>query len=267
VFYNDTFSQHEISLGYFQLMLGEKTLADIWHISCLVARNMVLRKELLWILGAAALLGLLTWLVEPERKRSFCVLGAFLVLSFLVYCMSLMAMYVTSMSLEAALELQSADRYFRIWEIMALSLLAVYSAALTEHNRKGTVVRLVLTVGVIVLGISCYGGIRHIGQLRDYDLERRVRAEAPIFEYGVAPGYSYLICAEDDRVWFPAFLWMFHLDTDDTLQIKVTDESQLAVEKNYDYVVILDENNPIIENWLAKTYPEQVGRTVIQCFK
>ena len=49
--------------------------------------------------------------------------------------------------------------------------------------------------------------------------------------------------------------------------MKVTDKSQMAVEKNYDYVVILDAGNPVIEAWVEENYPEQAGRTVIQCFK
>ena len=36
--------------------------------------------------------------------------------------------------------------------------------------------------------------------------------------------------------------------------------------KEYDYVVILDENNPIIENWRQENYPQNAGRQVIQHF-
>lgn len=267
VFYNNTISQHEISLDYFSLHLGEKTLADAWQISCLVARAMVSRRELAVLLGVLAVLWVLTWLLAPERKKGLWALTAFLAAFFLVYGISLMAMYISSMALEAALELQSIDRYIRIWEIMALYLLAVYAAALMGSVRQERLVSLLLTVGMAWVWVGYYGGIRSIAQPGYSDTATRLRYEVPIAEYGVQPGYSYLICADNDRDQFPAFLWAYHLDSNRTLQIKVTEEAQLAVEKHYDYVVILDQDNPVIEQWVEKTYPDQAGRTVIQCFK
>lgn len=267
VFYNNAISQHEISLEYFQVHLGEKTPGDMLTIIGLVARDMVLRRELLWVWTAAAVLGLATWVLAPEKKRDFSCLILFFLVSFLVYAISLMAMYVTSMSLEAALELQSADRYFRIWEITAFFLLAVYGIALTEHLSHAAPVSLALTAATVLLTFGCYGSFQHIGQVRNYELQRRIRAEAPIDEYGVAPGYSYLICDQDERVWFPAFFWMYRMDTNQVAQVRVTGDELTELEKHYDYIVILDEGNPAIEAWVADTYPEQAGKTVIQCFK
>lgn len=273
VFYNNTISQHEISLDYFSIHLGEKTLADAWQIICLTAQAMVFRRELLYVLGLLAVLWVLTWLLAPQRKKQLRDLTAFLGISFVVYAVSLMAMYISSMSLMAALELQSIDRYIRIWEILAFYLMAVYAAALMTGVRQERLVSLLLTAAMACVWVGYYGGVRTIAQPQYYGTEarydpaERLRYEAPIAEYGVQPGYAYLICAEDNVLWYPAFLWAYHLDSNDIMQIKVTEEAQLDIEKNYDYVVILDEDNPVIEGWVEKAYPDQAGRTVIQCFK
>ena len=266
VFYS-TVSQHEISVDYLSARLGEKTLADIVTILGRMAKALVVRGEFFCVLAAAAVPGILTWALAPEGKRRYLSLLRFLGVTWVVYGISLMAMYVTSMSAQAALELQSADRYIRVWEMMAYFLLAVYTLDLMGRVKKEGLISLVLTGAMAALWLGYYGTPMTIARDQRNSPALRLRYEAPIWEYGVERWHSYLICAEDDVLWYPAFLWGYHLDSDRFLQIKVTDESQMAVEKDYDYIVILDENNPVIENWVAKTYPDQLGRTVIQCFK
>lgn len=266
VFYR-TVSQHEISADYLNARLAEKSMEDIWTIVCRMAGTMVLRGEFLCVLAAVAVPGILTWILAPECKRRYLALVWFLGGAWVVYAVSLMTMYVTSMSLQGALELQSADRYVRVWEILAYGLVAVYALELTGKVSRERLVSLLLTAAMTVLWLGYYGGPMNIARDQRNSSVLRRKYESPIWEYGVAKERSYLICAEDDVLWYPAFLWGYHLDSNQILQIKVTEESQMEAEKNYDYVVILDQNNPVIEAWVAKTYPEQVGRAVIQCFK
>jgi hypothetical protein len=49
-------------------------------------------------------------------------------------------------------------------------------------------------------------------------------------------------------------------------QIVVTESAQLDCEKDYDYVVIFDKDNPVIRQWLQESYPDRVDQTVIQHF-
>lgn len=267
VFDNSGIRQHEISLRYFRQILGEKSLSDACHIALLVVKAMVLRRELLWLLGAVALLGGLTWLFTPERKKAYCHLLGFLLAAFIVYGISLVGMYVCSMSLEGALELQSADRYYRIWEALAWYLLATYGAAQISACAARRWAGLLLAAAMGCCGLVNYGVSPWFFRFPMYYDGERVRNEAPIAEYGVEPGRSYLICAEDDRAWTAAFLWGYCLDSNQIRQIHVTQEEQLDVARQYDYVVILEEHNPVIEAWVVENHPEQAGKTVIQCFR
>lgn len=266
VFYNSV-SQHEISLEYFLGKLGEKNLADVGTIALLLVKAMVLRRELTVLLGALAVAGMLTWLMVPRKGKQLGELTVFLMASFVVYGVSLLAMYVFSMSREAALELQSDDRYIRIWEMMAYYLLAAYTLDLMPMIRKERLVSIALTAAMVVLWLGYYGMPMTIAHDQGNSSAVRHSYEQLIWDYGIERGRSYLFCAENDNYWYPAFLWGYHLDSNRILQMKVTDESQMAVEKNYDYVVILDAGNPVIEAWVEENYPEQAGRTVIQCFK
>ena len=266
VFYSSV-SQHEISAEYLSSRLGEKTLADIGTILFRMAKALIVRPDLACLLAVLAVPGVLTWALVPEKKKEYVSMLRFLAISWVVYGISLMAMYVTSMSLEGALELQSADRYIRIWEIVAYYLAAVSILELVPRLGRESVVSLALVAAMAALWLGYYGMPMTIVHEQRNDPAARRGYEAPIWEYGVARGRSYLICAQDDVYWYPAFLWGYHLDSNRFLQIRVTEAADMEAEKYYDYVVILDEDNPVIEAWVAEHYPDQAGRTVIQCFK
>lgn len=267
VFDNSAIRQHEISLRYFKQILGGKSLSDAYTIALLTVKAMVLRRELAWLLGAMLLLGGLTWAFAPEQKKTYGRLLAFLAIAFLVYAISMVGMYLFSMSLEGALELQSADRYYRIWEAFAWYLLAAYAVALFSACPGRRWAGVLLTAAMGCCMVFNYGSSRWFFRFPQYYDGERVQNEAPIAEYGVEPGKGYLICAEDDRAWTAAFLWGYCLDSNQICQIHVTQASQLDVARQYDYVVILDEDNPVIEDWVAENHPEQAGKTVIQCFR
>lgn len=269
VFYNRTVSQHEISLEYFKMRLSDKTLADCWKIMGLVLREMVLRKELAVLLGLLAVLWALTWGLVPERKQQLAGLTVFLGAMFVVYTVSLGAMYISSMSLKGALELQSSIRYVRIWEHAAFYLLGVYGVSLMGQTKSSKVTELVLIGAMTCSWICVCGEARSFLKDPEYDYGSmaRVRVEAVMKEYGVEPGRSYLLCTENEMAMMEQFLWVYNMDSSRVLTVKVAEEAHMAMEKYYDYVVILDRDNPVIEKWVAEHYPNQVGQTVIQCFK
>ena len=99
-------------------------------------------------------------------------------------------------------------------------------------------------------------------------VEEREKIEMPIWEYGVSPEWSYLILGDlrPEVQVFQKYIWIYHMRTTEVNVMAVTDTTQLDVEAEYDYVIILDEDNPIITSWLQKKYPEHEGKTVIQHF-
>lgn len=267
LFYQNTVAQHEISLEYFKMRLSDKSLADCGQIALRMLKAMILRRELTVVLGLLALLWAVTWLLAPEQKKQLIKLSGFLGAMFGVYAVSLIAMYISSMSLEGAMELQSADRYIRIWEMAAVYLMAAYGVSLVDRVRRSRILALVLAAGMAYAWLGAFGDARTILDCFCYEPQKRVPSETLIADYGVQSGMSYLLCAEEDVILFERFFWMYQMDSNRVHQMKVEEESQMEVEKYYDYVVILDENNPVIESWVAKTYPDQLGKQVIQCFK
>lgn len=124
----------------------------------------------------------------------------------------------------------------------------------------------VLLLTVLVGMWGSLEGFQTVFQSRS-DPSQRQYLESILDEYGVEKGYSYLICAQDGVYHYEAYVYRYCLDTDRVAQIQVAQASQMEIEKDYDYIIVLDEDNPVIAQWIAEHYPEQAGRQVIQCFK
>ena len=151
-------------------------------------------------------------------------------------------------------------------DILLYLLLCAYTFALLAQSPKGKLgAQCVLLAAVIGLwGVT--GNFQLVTQTRN-DPQRRLAVETVLDEYGVAKGFSCLVCEKEDVTKYSAYVCRYFLDTDQVQQIRVTEPSQLENAKNYDYIIILDTENPVIESWVAEHYPEQSGKQVIQDIK
>lgn len=268
VFRNAAGGQHAVSLSYFQMRLGEKSLEDMARILKGVAVYAVTRKELWWLVGWLAGLGGLTCVLLPKRKTQWAVLAGWSGGGYVLYALSLAGMYIFSMGLDGALGLECIDRYMKTIDTAILYGAVAWSVFLLEQTAPGGG-RMAAGALLLTALVGMWGsleGFQTVFQSRS-DSSQRQYLESILDEYGVEKGYSYLICAQDGVYHYEAYVYRYCLDTDRVAQIQVAQASQMEIEKDYDYIIILDEDNPVIVQWIAEHYPEQAGRQVIQCFK
>ncbi len=269
VFLNAENSQHALSWTYFQRRLSERSAQDILLILERFFSYAVTRQEFCWLAAWMVLLGALTKLFRRERKKAYWVLAGFTAGVYLLYSLSVAAMYVLSMERDLALKLESAQRYMRIVDLFLLYGMAVYSLDLMANVKTRW---RCLAAGTTAAGLMlamlmlCDMDNRWVWR-QENQVEERMYIQGVLEEYGVQKGYRYLVCAQTPYLGYPGYLCRYILDTDQVLQIKVTDYEQMEVEKNFDYILIFDEENPVLSEWILGHYPEQSGRTVIQCFK
>lgn len=268
VFWNASQGQHAISLEYFQMRLSEKSPENLLEIFKRVCLYVITRKEVLWLLGGMACLALLTVWLKRDWKDKFAQLAKFSLLLYAVYSLSLAGMYMFSMGVQSALDMESIDRYIRTIDIALYLLMCAYMFALFSQLEG---IRIRSGAGLLALAaLVAFWGVAEnfqlVTQTRN-NPEKRLYLENILAEYGVARGFSYLVCDEEEVVKYAAYVCRFCLDTNEVKQIKVTDPSQMEIEKDYDYIIILDTDNPVIENWVAEHYPQQAGSQVIQCIK
>ena len=262
-------SRHAISVAWFAKTIAGKTDAQILDTAKQFLTFAFSRKELVWILGWTGCLTALALCMRKNRRECLKIWVGILGL-YMLYAVGTLGMFVFSMPETQGLP--GVERYMRTGDIACYYLIAAIAVLLGSQMPR-TAMR--WATGVVFMGLCVFGWYFQTGEqagvpLLRCSMELRERLEAPIGEYGVARRRSYLLCVDDadDIGWnqFPCWIWRYNMETGDVKQIKITEESQLAEESRYDYLVIYDQDNPIIQQWVQQHYPDQMGKQVIQHF-
>lgn len=262
-------SQHAMTLNWFSKIVGDKTKEDILDITGEFLETAVTRRELLWILAFVLLLSLLILVIRRNRKISVTIAAGILA-AYAVYGAAVLGTYIFSMPVSEGLN--AVDRYLKSGDVAIYYMLLLLSVSFLDRieHRNAFVVTAMVLLTLTGCTLWFQTGKYSNASLFSCGTEERQRWESPIAEYGILEQHSYLLCVsqEDYANWhnFPMYIWRYQLGTSAIKQIVVKEEAQLEIEKEYDYVVILDENNPIIENWRQENYPQNAGRQVIQHF-
>lgn len=263
-------SQHAVSFAWFAQTVGRKTGSEIWETVKQFLLFTVKRKELLWILAWLVSLGILNWMNGNRGKTYWHILAGILGF-YLIYTVGTMGMFVFSMP--EADGLPGIERYMRTGDIACYYLIAATIASMLSQIAQ-PVSRCLAGCGLLVLCAA--GWYFQTGHYSDAKLlnctpELRERLESPIQAYGMVRRRSYFLCVDetDDVGWnqFPACIWRYNMETGAVVQAKITNESQMEEERQYDYLVIFDHDNPIIQKWVQEHYPDQLGQQVIQHFR
>lgn len=265
VFVNSQMSQHAVSMEYFKMRLGERTAEDMARILRGVVSYVLSRKALGYFAAwLAAALGC-AWL--GGKRRHWGILAAVCVGLYAAWSAALAGMYLFSMSAQEALELLSIERYCRTMDILLYYLLTAFClSCLPEGCWKRWAAAVVLTALTVAVWVGGCGGFATIAAPPQGDTTLRERMEEMVAEYGVDEGYAYLIC-DPVAGGYAMFALRYCMNTCRVQQVAITAPEQMEIEKDYDYVFLLDTDNPILEQWVLDNYPEQAGRTVIRCIK
>lgn len=262
-------SQHAMSLNWFSRILADKSKADILNIMQEFWEFVISRRELYWILMFVLVLSLLALVVNRQKKMSIQIAVSILSV-YAVYGIGVLGTYIFSMPVEEGLN--GIDRYMKSGDVAVYYIILIFAVSILERIEGRCAFAVTGAALIILVGCAWWfqsGKYANISMF-NCTVEERQRWEAPIAEYGIEEKRSYLLCVSQEdflnRYQFPRYIWRYHMYTSSVDQIVVTDEAQLEQEMDYDYVVILDQDNPVIQNWLQNNYPQKVGSQVIQHF-
>lgn len=264
-------SQHSLSLEWFRLVVANKGASDLWNQVINFGKHLVTRKATYWILAWAVLLTALVWGFAKEYKKN-C--GSFLLSAFALYglyAVCILGMYLFSMY--DATGLPSAERYLKVGDTAVYYMIGMFVLPLlSDMDRRRLCAAAYVGMSLLtVLGWRYQTGEYTSERLMSCTMEWRDRIEFPIREYGVVKKSSYLLCVrEEDNVYdshFPEHIWRYNMESGAVDQVVVTNAAQLEKETEYDYLIILDEQNPAIQSYLEEHYPEAAGSQVIQHFQ
>lgn len=269
VFYEENVGMHSMSADWFRYVLGEKTPEDVWRIVNSFVNYVTAERNYFWLLSWLALLAVLVvWTGGTEKKKYAGLLGSAAGL-YAVYTVGVLGMYVFSMPVWEGLN--GAERYMKSADVSVFYIFALCAVRLLSgmESRKWTAVAAAAVIAMTLVSWNLQTG--QISETNLYcDEEERQLVEQPIVEHGFGLGNSYLLCISEDMKRSLSdlirYIWRYNLLTASVDQIVVTEESQLDVEKNYDYVVIFDRDNPVIQQWMQEHYPDRLEQMVIQHF-
>ncbi|MDD6347718.1 MAG: hypothetical protein PUA52_06920 [Lachnospiraceae bacterium] len=263
-------SAHTMSLDYYASVLSQKSGADILQISRLFLKTLITDKSLWFLAGmfvaVGALIGFLNRRALPLWKKTALAAG----LLAAGYEIGLLGMYLFSMPLEEAVNLASYGRYSRslIIALVYLLMVPVIKAVADDGFSlpKAWAVSAVILLMTGGLSLVTFGTVRYITQpslYHDPTSEKRYWLDRVIADYQVPAGSTYCVLKKYPSVYYRNLGRYLYQTTafDDAL---IENEEQLD-ELEARYLFVEDGENPVIQAWIEKNYPDQAGREVIIC--
>lgn len=262
-------SEHAVSMAYYSRIISSKSAEDIRLFSVNFIDSVLTSKELLWIVIALMVLGLISTVIIPEIKKQYFKALAYSAGLYVMYIIGMYFMYLLSFSSAGAIGLGSFDRYQKTIFISIYYIVLILSLILlstTVINKKRVICE--ITVFVVLL-CSWYFTEKcatifnsHIEPYGEY--ERRW-IEKAAKDYSVYNNCAYTICIPEN-VWSGyTHALTRYVFCSDVVDVKTNVQEALEMDniESGTYIFIYDSENKVIQDWVAENYPESIGEKVI----
>lgn len=269
VYDSAVWSTHSMTVKNYASVFGNKTRNDILSISSSLLRFAVSYKEIWITVGIAALIGLLILLERKDLKKSFLKVAVYSFVLYVVYQLGMLAMYLFSMPLGEAIILASVDRYTKtiLTAILYLNMiLAVKLISELSGKKMMTAITTICTFASFFAGMYISSGAVKTVVQEKVDATKRKQIEEWVggarAKYGVPSNESYCILSPSSDDGYTFFLGRYIFMEEKVTARVIENEEELdnLWEK---YIFVYDRDNEVINNWIQKKYPEQVGNEVI----
>lgn len=246
MFYEGMLGKHSLSISYYRSVFGEKGLSDIRLIAGEMAgRVFSVSNPALWLLLAGLLLLLLCKRFAakacPEMKRVF-LLGA---VSYVLYQIGTLGMYLFSMPVEEALVLAGYDRYHQTILLFLIGLLLIGLMrgldALEVPSSKHLISAAVLAAALVLSYRIISPDFSSLQKQQLAGTERQ-KYDQLIAQYDIPSGGSYLVLTRADRndagYLYHLTQYLLNAQTVKVLPGTKLDTIELS---DYDYVIVFEE--------------------------
>ena len=269
VFYSAGTTRHAVTIENFKAVFGVKSQSDIITICTKLLKFAVTYKEIWITAGICALIGVLILLAKKDFWKDFRKLAVYSIVIYVTYMIGMLGMYLFSMPGTAATGLGSVERYTKTILIAILYLNMVPAVKLiSELSAKKMITAAACMFVMFFAGMYISSGsVTTIVQYKMSEYENYYASERKFIEdaskkYGVPRNSSYCILIPwsqgGDVQRIGRFLFLSNNFTEKVIQSE--DDFNQVSQK---YVFVYDQDNEIIQDWIQKVYPEQVGNEVI----
>ena len=241
-----SFSKHAMRMDNFQQVVAKKTTEDLLEIArvfgATVGQSIL---PVVWLL----LLGLLLLLFCrfafkkdcAELRTTLCFAG----ISYLLYQLGMLGMYILTMPLEEAMMMAGYERYHQTILLFVSGLLLIAgfqqiqgSCDVRSHRIKSAVLAGCMLIGVMVAlqpHFTYYTRESLIGTDRE-------KFDRLVSDYALEDKQSYLILVDEDRENCDYLYWMtqYLLAPEDVKFATVSNVMELG-DKKFDFVILFDD--------------------------
>ena len=271
VFESADTSRHAMTIESFKAVFGEKTREDIITICTKLLRFAVSYKEVWITVGICALIGVLILLTRKELGKVFFKVALLSIAVYVTYQLGNLGMYLFSMPGSEATELASFDRYTKTI-LIAILFLNMVPAVMLLSELSGEKVKTAAAAACIFMSFFAgmyvsTGSITTALQDEKTDWEEDFARKRKFIEngkrrYGIPMHDSYFVLIPHEDDGYAIRLGKFIFLTDNVGEALIRSEDELN-DISQKYIFVYDRENEIIQNWIQKVYPEQVGNDVI----
>lgn len=260
-------TKHAMTLLHYYGVLAQKTVKDVITIAEKIGAFTVQGRELLCFLALLIIVTVITLIFIRQKRKQLMELWIVCISIYAVYMLGMLFMYMLSMPLGEALSLASSVRY-RKTILIALYYIVMWffmSTLPQIENRKQYWAAALAALLTLVVTWKYERGFASIFRSEGPDdAVERMWIENTADEYGIPPQKSYMICAPSGgRTEYIGYLCQYIFYSSHISSREITEASQLDDAIEYDYILLYDNENEIINDWVAKNYPEQTGQDVI----
>lgn len=239
--------KHSLSLSYFKQIFNGKRIADIWIIvRAMVAREFSVSNRGMWVL----ITGILFWLIwkrlvsQPCREMRTTLL--FAGVSYVLYQIGTLGMYLFSMPTEEAVALAAYGRYHQTIITFIAGLLLTEVMRTVQQTKDSDTCKAppVLLCTALVALVALYAALNpDFSTLRRQQLDGtlRYKYDRLIADYDIPSGGEYILVTRDDDKGFLLYLTQYLL-WPQKLIIQTEDELNLDDLSDVDCIIVFDES-------------------------
>ena len=260
-------SKHAMTVSNLSSVFGEKTADEIQYVSQSLFHFSITYQDTWLIILLIIIVAIIAFLISKEQGIQYGRAVFFFVALYAFYCIGMLIMYLFSMPTEEAMRLASNTRYLRSIIIAIFYLIAAYiikySSMVCNITKKlFTKTCIWILLGGIMIGVVyfTYGKYpKHVSQ----SVTRRRYVENIQNNYGIPEGAKCtIVISENDNWVHMAYMGKYLFYSPKTTAIFVENEEDID-RINANYIIVLDQENPTINQWIRDNYPEQAGNAVI----
>ena len=257
----------------YKMIIGSKSLEEIKSISYAVLKFSAAWKDVWLFWFCLAVVGIISYSIVKSCRKAFNKLAIASVVIFVTYQIGMLFMYLFSMPGGEALELAGIGRYSKtillalFYGIVLLDI-KIFSQIQLKSRRDITILVMIWGSMFIcqrnTMGQFATVFTYSLSSVEEKYLEGREWMEGLKNKFSIPSNdqYCFLVKKEDSADYLK-FLGKYIFQSDNIMVIPEATKDTLNTIENVRYILIHDNKNPAIQDWIEENYFGQVGCEVI----